>query len=317
MTAWREFPWRETPPDHHEERLCIETSDARRPDCRIEGANFASAHPPPTDELVVCAYNVERGLHLDDQIRQFTDGSDVPAPDIFLISEADRGCTRSGNRNVARAYAEAFGMCYVYGVEFIELPRIWGPGGAIRRRCEHGNAIISRYPLGNVRLIRHRDARSWNSLPQRILRIGQPRHGGRVSVAADALIGDRRLRLYAVHFESGWPERRDAYRLSQVTELIADAADVRSGVLIGGDMNVVRYLETSGLDEPTVAALLAAGFQDAHASLEPSERVTTDSGVVIDLIAGRGVRLTDAGIGQRAIWGGLSDHLPVWARVRW
>ena len=109
----------------------------------------------PIDEIVLCAYNVEHGLRMDDQLSAFFGDGGVPTPDVLLISEADRGCTRSGNRNVARDYARALDMYYVYGVEFIELPRFWGPGGGVRHRCEHGNAIVSRFPLGNVELIRH------------------------------------------------------------------------------------------------------------------------------------------------------------------
>ncbi len=248
--------------------------------------------------------------------KRLAGASGMPSPDILLLSEADRGCTRSDGRNVARAYAERLGMCYVYGVEFVELPRVWGPGGAIRHRCEHGNAIISRYPLGNVRVIRHRETRSWNSATQRMLRLGQPRHGGRVAVAADVRIGDRTLRVYAVHFESGRPADRDTIREAQARELLADAAGVSSGVVIGGDMNVVRYTGSAESD-PTVGALLADGFHDAHVALAPSERITTDSGVVIDLIVGRSMQIIDAGVGPRATWHDLSDHLPVWARFRW
>ena len=313
MTAWREFQWEHEEPDAGRDRLSPDT---------IEGADFIQQPAAAVDEFVVCAYNVERGLCLDEQLRTFAGGAGMPKPDVLLISEADRGCTRSGNRNVAREYAEALGMCYVYAVEFTELPRIWGPGGRIDHPCEHGNAIISRYPLGNVRLIRHERARSWDSTAQRLLRVGQPRRGGRVALAADVRVGDRLLRVYSVHFESGrvnfGPRKRADFRYTQAVELIDDAADGGTAVLIGGDMNVVRYLGSGdgrSTQEPATTALLAADFVDAHADLPFSERVTTDSGVAIDLILGRGVQFTGFGVGPRAVWGGLSDHLPVWASV--
>jgi endonuclease/exonuclease/phosphatase family metal-dependent hydrolase len=319
VTAWQEFPWQEGEPDPRD-RLC--TSGGKRLDCRIEGATSVNAPAPPKDEIVVCAYNAERGFKLDDQVRVFAGGS-VPAPDVILLSEADRYCTRTQSRNVAREYARALGMCYVYGAEFVELPRFFGPGGRIRRRCEHGNAILSRYPLGNVRLIRHTESRSWNSALQRILHVGEPRLGGRMALAADVRIGEKRLRVYSVHFESGGISEMvsspDRYREAEARELIADAADVQHGVIVGGDMNVGGYigvLKGERPSEPATAALFAAGYADAHASLPAEERITTDSGVVIDLVFGRGVRLVDAGVGRREVWGGLSDHLPVWARVR-
>ena len=334
--SWQEFLWQKEEPDPTRDRLCTRSCAPTHLDCRIEGANFTRQHAAPKDEIVLCAYNVERGRRLDDQLRAFAGDSGVPSPDVLLINEADRGCTRSGKRNVARDYAREFGMCYVYGVEFIELPRFFGPDGSIRRRCEHGNAIVSRFPLGNVRLIRHKRARSWHSAVQRVLHIGQPRLGGRVALAADVRIGEQTLRAYSVHFDSptllsriearasswrtlsrlGGRGSRDseAYREAQVGELIEDASGLSQGVVIGGDMNVIRYLR-SDEPEPATGALLEAGYADAHAALPAGERATTDSGWAIDLIFGRGVRFTAAGVGPRAFWGGLSDHLPVWARV--
>ena len=270
----------------------------------------------------MCAYNVERGLRLDDQLTAVTAADTVPAPDILLLSEADRGCSRSGNRNVARDYAAALGMYYVYGVEFVELPRLWGPGGGrVRQPCEHGNAIVSRYPLGNVRLIRHADARSWHSRTQRFLRVGQPRLGGRVALAADVRVGDRLLRVYAVHFESGrlsvTSSDRSRYRVAQARELIDDAADLEHGVIIGGDMNVVDYRPAADgrPTDDTMASLFEAGYVDAHAAVSASERPTSDSGKIIDLIVGRNMRFHDAGVGPPSTWAPLSDHVPVWARV--
>lgn len=290
-------------------------------ECEVDGADF-TVHPvTPSNEIVICAYNVERGLCLDEQLDAFRNAAGVPHPDVLLLSEADRGCTRSGGRNVAEAYARALDMRYVFGVEFVELPRVWGPGGPIRRRCEHGNAIVTRYPLGNVDLIRHRRTRSWHSIVQRTLRVGQPRLGGRVAIGADLRIGERLLRCYAVHFESGRGGRgkrsRDGYRQSQAAELIDAGIGTQHGVVIGGDMNVLGYLQNDRpAPEPTIRLLLDAGFVDAHAPMPRPDRITTDTDRTIDLIVGRAVRFIDAGVGPREIWGNLSDHLPVWARVR-
>lgn len=314
--SWQEFPWQDDEPDPTRDRLCAGGGDSTRLDCRIEGADFRRVTEAPKDESVLCAYNVERGLRLEDQLRAFGGDAGMPSPDVLLINEADRGCTRSGNRNVAREYARALGMCYVYGVEFIELPRFWGPGGGVRRPCEHGNAILSRFPLGNVRLIRHQRVRSWHSTVQRVLRVGEPRRGGRITLAADVRIGERMLRVYSVHFESGG--RSGEYREAQVRELIDDAADLEGGVAIGGDMNVSRYLG-DGSDEKSLeratGALLEAGYEDAHAALPRGQRATSNSGVAIDLIFGRGISFSGSGIGPRRIWGSLSDHLPVWASL--
>lgn len=267
-------------------------------------------------------YNAERGLRLEEQLSAL-DASGMPPPDILLLNEADRGCTRTGYRSVAREYARKLGMYYVYGAEFVELPRIWEPSRrvfplqTVWRRCEHGNAILSRYPLGNVRLIRHRSSRSWNILWQRVFRVGEPRLGGRMALAADVRIGERLLRVYSVHFESGW--LADDIRRAEVGELIDDAAKVPHGVIIGGDMNCGHYITVLKGEmerEPVTDALFASGYADAHAGMPVETRITTDSHAIIDLVFGRGVQFTEAGVAPRVFWGGLSDHLPVWARVR-
>ena len=315
---FEEFPWEAREPDARRERLrATAPGDKVRLDCRLEGASFLSPDTPPRDELVVMAYNVERGLALDDLIACLRAPGDTPAPDVILVSEADRGCSRTGYRNVMRTMAEALGMCYVYGVEFIELPRCWGKGKRIDAPCEHGNGILSRYPLGNARLVRHRRNRNWHSLVQRLLRVGEPRVGGRMALAADVRVGERYLHLYSVHFESG--RTNDRYRDDQALELVEDASLRPHGVIIGGDMNTSEYLgdlRNGTANDGATRVLRESGYADAHAALTAGERITTPSGVVIDLLFGKGVEFTGAGVGAPVEWAGLSDHYPVWARAR-
>ena len=318
--VFREFEWQTEEPDARAERLCEVTAplaDKRRIDCRLEGMSFTAADVPPKDEIVVMAYNVERGLRADEQIAALRAEEGLPLPDIILMSEADRGCSRTGYRNVAAEYARRLGMNYVFGVEFVELPRWWGAGLRLRARCEHGNAILSRYPLGNVRLMRHRRSRSWHSWPQRLLRVGEPREGGRMALAADVEVGGRYLRVYSVHFESG--RRSELHRVAQAMEVTEDASRSPLPAVIGGDMNAGAYLHDlrrgSRRDGASIV-LRERGFADAHSGLPSDARVTTRSGVAIDLIFGRRVRLGEAGIGPPEPWERLSDHLPVWAKVR-
>lgn len=315
---FEEFPWAPSEPDARRERLCASRCQDRvRLDCRLEGASFLPQGVPPKDDLVVMAYNIERGLALDGLIERLRSPRDVPAPDLILVSEADRGCSRTGYRNVMREMAEALGMCYVFGAEFVELPRCFGKGRRVEAPCEHGNGILSRYPLGNARLIRHRRNRRWDSAVQRWLRIGEPRLGGRMALAADVKIGERYLHLYSVHFESG--RTNDRFRDDQVLELVEDANLKPHGVIIGGDMNTSEYLgdlRDGTTNDGATRVLLEAGYADAHAALPADRRITTPSGVVIDLIFGKSVTFAGAGIGGPEEWAGLSDHYPVWTRAR-
>jgi endonuclease/exonuclease/phosphatase family metal-dependent hydrolase len=288
-----------------------------RINCTLEGASFANGEAPPSDELVVMAYNLERGLHAEGQVQALRDDPAMPPPDVILMSEVDWLCQRTDFRNVARDWAKALEMNYVYGVEFIELPRLisFGGGSPMLRTGEHGNAILSRYPLGNVRLIRHAVNRSWYSFWQQLFWIGQPRRGGRMGLAADVKIGNRMLRVYSVHFES---KAGQTYRPFQAAELADDGLGGQQ-VLIGGDMNCTEYradLASGSSTDGVTQALLQRGYADAHGGMTPADRATSRSGYPIDLVFGKGVTFAGAGIGSADRWDRLSDHRPVWTRVR-
>ena len=71
-------------------------------------------------------------------------------------------------RQATRELAAALQMHYVFATEFIELPRPGGAGGTIDVTCEHGNAILSRWPLGNVGWKFHDENIIWYTPPDPI-----------------------------------------------------------------------------------------------------------------------------------------------------
>jgi endonuclease/exonuclease/phosphatase family metal-dependent hydrolase len=263
------------------------------------------------------AYNLERGIHAGAQIETLRDDPALPRPDLLLLSEADRGCSRSGYRNVARDFARALAMDYVFGVEFLELPRESGGGGRIETVCEHGNAILSRYPLGNVRLLRHARNRSWYLGPRkRAAGGGQPRLGGRMALFADVRVGARLLHAYSVHLESGI--RDGEIRRDQARELALDSARLPFPVVIGGDTNAHGYLADllfGTANDEASRTLLDGRYSDAHRSLPPLERATCPPFLVLDLLFGNGGLFSQPGVCPFSRCGRLSDHLPVWATL--
>ena len=278
-----------------------------------------SMRPAPKDELVVLAYNILRGFEVDAQLDMITSGVDFPVPDVLLLSEVDRGCERTGFRNIAREYAERLGYYYVYAVEFLELPSERGDTGPYDPPiCEHGNAIVSRYPLGNVRQIRHAENRSWYTPPDEP-DPDEPRLGGRIAISADALIGSSLVRFYVLHLESTLTalDIRDA----QAEEIAVEAEAVVHPVIVGGDLNTFFYfddLDKGVLTEPAIKSFLDRGHEDAHSGLPLAERYTSFDPfeLVIDIILPRGVEVIDAGRCPPERCESLSDHLPVYAQVR-
>ncbi len=94
--------------------------------------------------------------------------------DVIILNEVDWGLKRSGYHLVAKELAAALNMNNAYGVEFVEVdPLTLGTEmfesaeeserkeliSNIQADCErtnalHGNAILSRYRLDNVRIVR-------------------------------------------------------------------------------------------------------------------------------------------------------------------
>ena len=323
--AFEEFAWQTGTPDVRTERLCAEAAapddapDTTFIDCDIEGATFSIEEPPAKDDLVVLAYNILRGFEVDAQLDMITSGVDFPVPDVLLLSEVDRGCRRTDFRNIARDYAERLGYYYVYVTEFVELPSDRGDTGPYDPPlCEHGNALVSRYRLGNVRQIRHAENRSWYTPPD-APDPDEPRLGGRIAIAADAKIGSALVRFYVLHLESTLSavDVRDA----QAEEIAADSEAVTHPVIAGGDLNTFFYyddIDKGMLREPAVKSFVDRGYEDAHQGVPLDERYTSFDpfDMVIDIILQRGVEVTRAGRCPPERCESLSDHSPVYAEVR-
>jgi endonuclease/exonuclease/phosphatase family metal-dependent hydrolase len=250
----------------------------------------------------------------------FFEAGSIPLPDILLASELDRGCSRSGSRDVSRDFAERLGYNFVFGVEFIELPREGGAGGRILETCEHGNAIFSRFPLGNVDVRFHRDNKDWY-LPPDQRTDGEPRLGGRSFVLADADLGDGNfLRLISVHFESNPVDIE--FQLSQAAEVADLGAQAPIPAIVAGDTNNVSYFidVSSGRDDTpdrvidrTVRLFLDRGFVDPHRVLGTRQRPTR-GGFVIDLIFSTEDRWSAPAVCPPTLCTReVSDHQAVWA----
>ncbi len=320
--GFEEFAWQSRTPDASAERLCPAAEAPDEPpveeifiDCDVEGANLGPAQTAESSgEIRVVAWNILRGFESAEQIDLLKSGAFGPVPDVLLLSEVDRGCRRTEFRNVARDYGEAFGYYYVYATEFLELPSSRGTTGPYDPPiCEHGNAIVSRFPLGNVVAMRHAANRSWYTPPD-FPDPDEPRLGGRIAIRADANVDGRLVRLYVLHFESTLEDldMRDA----QAEEIALDGLDA-AFTIAGGDLNSYAAIADIRLgttnDKPT-QSFLSRGYLDAHSPLATDDRITSfDVPLTIDFVFSRGAEATDRGLCPADLCRGLSDHYPVWA----
>lgn len=201
--------------------------------------------------------------------------------DIIVLNEADWGLKRTDYRNIARELATALQMNYAFGVEFVEVDPLTvgtetfeGESSADREEMVknitvdksrtlglHGTAILSRFPLRNVRLIPFvNQGHDWYAdekkkvskleagkrkgagivFGEKIAR--EVRRGGRMMLMADIAdqtIPGGKMTIVATHLEA---KAKPSERVKQLEELLKWIRAAEHPVVIAGDMN------TSGSD---------------------------------------------------------------------
>jgi endonuclease/exonuclease/phosphatase family metal-dependent hydrolase len=275
-------------------------------DCQIEADRLTDRDPTSVPaQLKVVAWNIEFGAASATIEHELRTRPQLADADFLLLSEVARHNLQSNPQRIdqARALATALRMDYVFAVE-------WDRREKPDELGEHGVAILSKYPLGNVTQIRHTPLNDWYGSEQL--------YGGRISLAVDADVGGRRIRLYASHLCTRGVG--DTGRAMQAAEARADAdAPGRpSAQVFGGDLNT--WTCNPGLAdctrppaaEATIEDFLAEGWADATAGFEGSTHV--GAGFFpqrLDWIFARGI---DVDPGTRVDAEG-SDHFPLYTRL--
>ncbi len=193
----------------------------------IDAAQPSPSVPPQALKVVV--FNAERGSHFEGICSLLTTHSALRDADILLLNEVDWGMARSGNRHVARDLAARLGLGYAFAIEFLELTK--GEAAELDAPGEntwslHGNAILSRWPLRNARVLRLPVRCSWAEG-------AQARIGGRAALLAEVDTARASLTLACTHLENRTtPDgRRDQMRT------LLDAVRDSPRAIIGGDLN--------------------------------------------------------------------------------
>ena len=179
------------------------------------------------------AWNLERGTHLDAQVDAFRNHPYLREADVLLITEADAGMARSGNRMVAETLARELGMSQAFAPCYIAL----GKGSGIERDIAganefglHGNALLSRYPISDVRLIALE-----NGVDK--MRHREKRIGRQAAVAARIGLPNLPLDAVTVHLDAQSTQR---HRRRQMETILKALGRDRATVL-GGDWNTSTY----------------------------------------------------------------------------
>ncbi|HWF88093.1 MAG TPA: endonuclease/exonuclease/phosphatase family protein [Pyrinomonadaceae bacterium] len=200
--------------------------------------------------------------------------------DVIVLNEVDWGLKRTEYRNVAAELAAALRMNYAYGVEFVEVdPIALGTEefeevsdqdraklkteitvDKSRYRGLHGTAILSRFPLENVRLQQfEKQPHDWYKAEResvRPLEAGkrkagelvfrekvqrEVRRGGRMMLTAeiaDERFPGGRLTIVATHLED---KTKPEGRRKQLEELLRRISETSATVVVAGDMNTSTH----------------------------------------------------------------------------
>lgn len=196
----------------------------------------------PKDTIRITAYNIERGLKIDEIIKRWKNHP-ISESDIVLLSEADNGMSRTDNRDITRDFAESLGYSnYVFGLEFIELTK--GVGKERNAKGDntlgyHGNAIVSNYKLYNPEVARLTNYYNW-------FEVKEKRIGTRIGLIADVEIGDRYITVASTHLENNASPENRKIQISEIISALKKKYKSRPAI-IGGDMNTFGFDTSNAL----------------------------------------------------------------------
>ena len=196
-------------------------------------ADFRRHEAPACTRYRVLAWNIERGTQFEAQLEAFRSHPYLKDCDVLLLTEADAGMARSGNRMVAEVLARELGMAQVFAPCYIAL----GKGSGVERSVLgdntlglHGNAILSRYPIHDIQLIPLDNG--VDKMAHREKRLGR-----QAAVAARIDFPNLSLRAVSVHLDAQSTQR---HRREQM-RVVLDAAASDLPVVLGGDWNTSTY----------------------------------------------------------------------------
>lgn len=179
------------------------------------------------------AWNLERGIQYNGQLEALRSDPYLSEADALLLTETDVGMARSRNRAVAQELARELGLHYAFAPCYLNLAK----GAGVERDHSgenelglHGNAILSRYPIQNVRLVHLKNGK--DKMSGREKRLGQ-----QTAVVADIEFPNLPVTVASIHLDAQSTQR---HRHDQMRDVL-DALAIDRPTVIGGDWNTMTY----------------------------------------------------------------------------
>jgi endonuclease/exonuclease/phosphatase family metal-dependent hydrolase len=197
---------------------------------------LATAVSGRTDAIRIVAWNIERGIRLDDVIRSLRDHPSLAGADVLLLSELDWGMARTANRFVAQEIASSLRMNYAFAPCYVALTKGAGiekDAGGVNQESLHGNALLSRFPMHRVHSL---------SLPngKDKMKGAEKRIGSQRAVIADIEHPTGMFRAVSLHLDAHSSQRHRYLQMRRVLDHI-EHLQPQMPVLIGGDWNTTTH----------------------------------------------------------------------------
>jgi endonuclease/exonuclease/phosphatase family metal-dependent hydrolase len=202
-----------------------------------ERGDLGSNGAPPRSAYRFVAWNIERGIELDRQIEAVRSHPYLRGADVLLLTETDLGMARSGNRHVAREIACELGYHYAFVPCYLNLSK--GSGLEYLSPGEnelglHGNAVLSRYPIGRARPIHLENGTD--------LMVGREKRLGRqTALAVEIEFPNGRLAAVSLHLDANSSQRHRCRQMREVLDGLRPEIASGTPVVIGGDWNTSTY----------------------------------------------------------------------------
>jgi endonuclease/exonuclease/phosphatase family metal-dependent hydrolase len=252
----------------------------------VGGEAGAGKVPAAPTELKVVSYNIRYrgGDDLKQLIKLLKDDPEIGGAHVIGLQEVDRNKRRTENVNTARQLAEGLGMRYAWAAP---------PDDDDDGEEETGVALLSVFPLKDVTRI--------------LLPNEGPGGRRRVAVGATIQLGRTPVRVYSVHAETRMPLAKKVEQWQAVLDHLRLDRET-AGAIVLGDFNTIK-----GKDVKAARRLFAqAGFTTPLADDETTFK-TFVVHLKLDWLWLRGLEASASGIDKDV---DLSDHWPIWAKVR-
>lgn len=195
----------------------------------------AEAVPPAEPFYRAVAWNIERGICFEEIVYFLKNHPVMSKTDVILLTEADLGMARSGNRHVARDLARELGMNYFFAPSYLNLEKGSGTERDFEGENEvglHGNAVLSRYPIHKPRIVPIPNSHDK-------MRGKEKRLGSQRALVATIDLAGRPLRVGCLHVNVRSTQKKRKEEVEALAKAIHEEGESRA--LIGGDWNTSTY----------------------------------------------------------------------------